>query len=235
MRLSERRYEAEDVRCDRWTIYYLDFEPLFAVLRAIGVYAIGLFHRWGVIALMKSSGGHLQAEAEPSLHENQDRHGSFTLKGRRSSVIRASFVAAIFLLSCNAEVDPDPAPVLNTEAHERSDVPWQDSPVQADHRWRFLSSTKTGQGFQIKGAWEITLRNTSEDAVWVANVSRLSFHDINGFQVADYNPKVSRRYLAAGETLPLSGNFQFEIATIELANSITRMGVWASFRESPFD
>lgn len=46
MRLWERRYEAEDVRRARWTIYYLDFEPMFVILHEIGVYAIGLFHHW---------------------------------------------------------------------------------------------------------------------------------------------------------------------------------------------
>lgn len=46
MCLSKRRYEAEDVRRARWTIYYLDFEPMFVILHEIGVYAIGLFHHW---------------------------------------------------------------------------------------------------------------------------------------------------------------------------------------------
>lgn len=46
MRLWERRYEAENVRRARWTIYYLDFEPMFVILHEIAVYAIGLFHRW---------------------------------------------------------------------------------------------------------------------------------------------------------------------------------------------
>ena len=57
MRLSERRYEAEDVRRARWTIYYLDFEPLFVILHEIGVYAIGLFQRW---AQENSKGGRLR-------------------------------------------------------------------------------------------------------------------------------------------------------------------------------
>lgn len=57
MRLKKRRYEAEAVGHGRWTIYYLDFEPLFVILHEIGVYAIGLFHRW---ARENSKGEHPQ-------------------------------------------------------------------------------------------------------------------------------------------------------------------------------
>ena len=46
MRLFERRYEAEDVGRSRWTVYYLDFEPLFEMLDQIGVHASALFERW---------------------------------------------------------------------------------------------------------------------------------------------------------------------------------------------
>ena len=46
MRLFERRYEAEDVGRSRWTVYYLDFEPLFEMLDQIGVYAGALLERW---------------------------------------------------------------------------------------------------------------------------------------------------------------------------------------------
>ena len=46
MRLSERRYEADDIRRSRWTIYYLDFEPMFEMLGGIQTYATTLFNRW---------------------------------------------------------------------------------------------------------------------------------------------------------------------------------------------
>lgn len=46
MRLFERRYESEDVGHSRWTVYYLDFEPLFEMLDQIGVHASALFERW---------------------------------------------------------------------------------------------------------------------------------------------------------------------------------------------
>ena len=46
MRLFERRYEAEDVGRSRWTVYYLDFDPLFEMLDQISVHASELLKRW---------------------------------------------------------------------------------------------------------------------------------------------------------------------------------------------
>ena len=45
MRLFERRYEAEDVGRSRWTVYYLDFDPLFEMLDQINIYASELLKR----------------------------------------------------------------------------------------------------------------------------------------------------------------------------------------------
>ena len=46
MRLFERRYEAEDLGRSRWTVYFLDFQPLFATLDQMAVHASALFERW---------------------------------------------------------------------------------------------------------------------------------------------------------------------------------------------
>lgn len=46
MRLHLRRYEAEDIGQSRWTIYYVEFEPVFEMLGGIGVHAAARFKRW---------------------------------------------------------------------------------------------------------------------------------------------------------------------------------------------
>ena len=146
---------------------------------------------------------------------------------------------AMFLLACDTERGSDkthPVPVsLSTETHEMTGVRWEGSRVEVDWRWRFLSSKETTQGFQITGAWEFTLHNLSPDTSWVATVHRLSFKDDQGFQVAEYAPRnyvIRRRKLSAQDRDTLSGNFQFHVAKVELANSITHMNAWASFREA---
>ena len=45
MRLHTRRYEAEDVRCARWTVYFVDFEPVFELLYGVAGYAAELLER----------------------------------------------------------------------------------------------------------------------------------------------------------------------------------------------
>ena len=45
MRLHLRRYEAEDIKQGRWTIYFVEYEPLFEMLAGIRDHATTLFKR----------------------------------------------------------------------------------------------------------------------------------------------------------------------------------------------
>lgn len=57
MRLFERRYEAEDVGRSRWTVYFLDFQPLFEMLDQMAVHASTLFERWAQNTPPKGNAG----------------------------------------------------------------------------------------------------------------------------------------------------------------------------------
>ncbi len=105
--------------------------------------------------------------------------------------MRTGILCLIGLLACNSKpdvVEPSNDVRLNTAPHEEDGLSWEGSPIEADTRWRFLSSRETDEGFDVTGAWEITLRNTS--------------------------------------------GFDIQIASLELANSISTMNLWASFEIS---
>ncbi len=147
--------------------------------------------------------------------------------------MRTGILCLIGLLACNSKpdvVEPSNDVRLNTAPHEEDGLSWEGSPIEADARWRFLSSRETDEGFDVTGAWEITLRNTSGD-VWEANVPRLTFEDGQGFQVAEYY--IGEVVILQGhQSRYRQGNFDIQIASLELANSISTMNLWASFEIS---
>ena len=116
---------------------------------------------------------------------------------------------------------------MDTTPHEVTGLFWEGSPVEVEKRWRFLAARETDEGFEVTGAWSITLHNTSGD-VWKANLSHLTFEDSQDFQIAEYYLGETR-WLQGHETAELQDNFKIPVASIELANSINEMSVWASF------
>ena len=134
-----------------------------------------------------------------------------------------------FIAACGGDPVTAPTVILNTASHEKLDVSWESSPVRADIRWRFISSQEMQTGVSITGSWNITLRNPSA-STYVVNIGRLSFTDVSGFQIAEYAPVsgVETVTIAPGQTNPRQGNFYISVATVELANTVTDMNVWAS-------
>lgn len=124
-------------------------------------------------------------------------------------------------------------PQLNVAPHERKGVSWEpDAPFTMDIRWRFLSGKETSHGYEAKGAWEITLRNTSGNR-WRAQVWSLSFEDRQGFQIEEYSligPLIDIRF-EENESRLRNGNFYLTLSSLEAANEITKMTVWASFEK----
>lgn len=133
------------------------------------------------------------------------------------------------MLACGSDGISTPKVSLNTTSHEHLGVSWSNSPITADVRWRFISSEERQSGIYTTGAWDITLRNPSS-LPYVVNLTRLVFEDASGFQIAEYDPVsgIDTVTLRAGETRQRQGNFYFSVATVEVANTVTRMGVWAS-------
>ena len=134
------------------------------------------------------------------------------------------------MLACGSDGISTPKVSLNTTSHELLDqCCWGTAPIRMDIRWRFISSEETQSGSFITGAWDITLRNPSS-LTYRVNIGRLAFEDASGFQIAEYDPVsgIDTVTLSAGETRQRQGNFYFSVATVEIANTVTHMGVWAS-------
>ena len=149
--------------------------------------------------------------------------------------LMTGILCLIGLLACDSKpdiVEPSQVVRLDTTSHEHNNRYWEDTLIEADTRWRFLSGRETDEGFEVTGAWEIILRNTSDD-VWEANPSNLVFEDKQGFQIAEYYiGRIFPWILQGHQTKILKGNFVIRVASIELANSISEMSVWASFKIS---
>lgn len=88
----------------------------------------------------------------------------------------------------------------------------------------------TETGLKVTGGYTILLTNETT-ADLEAEVSRLVFEDTSGIQIAEHF--ISDRFpLEAGKALTRQGNFEIEVASIKVANSVTHMTVWASFTEN---
>lgn len=146
--------------------------------------------------------------------------------------LTALVFTAILVLSCGAKqptgtTDSD---ILNTLPHSASGTSWDNSPISGDTEWRFVSHKNLSGDIEVTGAWSLTLKNPSSTDYQVT-IGRLVFEDTQGFQIAEYAPilGVETVTVEAGKDNLRKGNFTITLASISLANSITRMGVWASF------
>ena len=158
---------------------------------------------------------------------------------------RAAIALMLFSLGCSEKgTEPEregsheqtEEPVsqeLNVKPRERNDLSWEpDAPFTMDIRWRFQSGKETNHGYEVKGAWEISLRNTSGNR-WRAQVWRLSFEDMQGFQVEEFSligPLIDILF-EENESRLQNGNFYLTLSSIEAANEITKMTVWATFEK----
>ena len=137
---------------------------------------------------------------------------------------------ACHILACGDKAVLDPQVIsLNTTSHEQATVQWQGTTIQADVKWRFISAEESLNGqINISGAWTITFTNTGNDT-YVINITRLVFEDAQGFQLAEYTRTftIDEFTLAGSQTQARQGNFQFVVASIDMANKITKMNVYA--------
>ena len=116
---------------------------------------------------------------------------------------------------------------LDTEPREMIGIAWEEYPFEVDLQWVFQSSKETDKGIDVLGAWKLTLRNTSDDE-WKVHLIRVGFVDGQGFQVAEHH--INESFVVEGqESSELQGNFDMQVASIQLANSISGVTVWAKF------
>ena len=153
---------------------------------------------------------------------------------------KTACLIALLLTACSEkgtepETDGSVSQVLNVKPRERNDISWEpDAPLTMDIRWRFLNGEETTHGYEVKGAWQITLHNTSENR-WRGKVWSLSFFDRQGFLISSFSsshriPLIDIRF-EGNESFLRNGNFYLTLRSPETANEITKMVVIAFFEK----
>jgi hypothetical protein len=156
--------------------------------------------------------------------------------------LRTTFIPLILLMGvlvqgCGEKIPVSSIPppsdsTLSIVSHESSGKSWPNSPVTADVSWRFISYVAKSSGVDVTGAWSVSWTNPSTSR-YEASIGRLVFEDKEGFQLGEFNPilDVDKTTIEPSETRQRKGNFTVSLSSLSVANSVTRMGVWASFTE----
>jgi hypothetical protein len=135
----------------------------------------------------------------------------------------AIYVMALVAFGCGSD---EISEVLITEVHSEAGGSWPESDMTATEvRWRLFELDENG----LRGSFSFTWQN--EKSVPQLAGYELRFVDASGFEIDRYPPAdyLTRMVPAAG-TAAASGNFVLnDVTTIELANSIAGLEVWAGF------
>jgi len=121
---------------------------------------------------------------------------------------------------------------LDTSLHT-ANASWDSIAITASVRWRFLHSTAGSGGVVVTGSYDMTFDNhTGRD--YTVGLSKLGLENIDGVALAQVTPArtsawVFSRYLSAGAYTETADNFTVTLPSVQTANSITHMNVWASF------
>lgn len=177
------------------------------------------------------------------------------------ATVLSMVIASLMGLDCSTEkpsqgllIEP-PTPQLNTELHtEAGYYEVFGSRFGIEKTWRFLSYNRLDSGFDIAGVFRLVWKNSTNKSV-VVTQGHLIFRDKYDLQIArcpvvgygDTPNGLSDKYDAirealnwrlksqlmveANQTRQKDGNFTIHVDSIEIANSIVRMSVSASFEQ----
>tara|TARA_Y100000588_G_C14215240_1_gene908501 strand:- start:818 stop:1237 length:420 start_codon:yes stop_codon:yes gene_type:complete len=127
-------------------------------------------------------------------------------------------VVILVLMGCSNPVG------LDTESHWNQ-VTYSFPNLTARVDWRFISQTKIENGIQVQGAYRVTFVRIglpSEDSRITIEMRALRFEDEEKFMVARdrfvFSPEFSMRPVSSHTEI---GKFEFEVASIKVANSIS--------------
>ena len=149
---------------------------------------------------------------------------------RMFPVLVMVLVFSMLFIGCGKDCPTCPeTSELNTSPHLVSSGFWGDGEIEADDTWRFISYSESESGIIVIVSWNITLRNMSSSKYRVL-IKRFTFEDKDGFQIFEsYNERgFVNITLDADESRNLQGNLNLDLQSLEVANSITKMGIWAS-------
>ena len=130
-------------------------------------------------------------------------------------------------------IETDKYTELNTDVHTETGGYWEvlDGRVNTSRKWRLFSFKEVEGEIEIQGGYTITWINNTTKKVKI-EATRLVFEDDNGIQVTDYYLSGAIDVtLEPGETRDRDGDFLITVGNVRVANSISRMGIYASFTE----
>jgi len=139
---------------------------------------------------------------------------------------RSAALLALALAACGDDpVAPPPPLVLNVSAHTEALHEWGNGVAADDVGWRLISVTSEG----LRGAYNMRWVNGTPSGVEISY--ELRFYDASGFELDRYPPVFSiSQSVPAFDERAASGNFTLpDVTSIEAANEIARMQIWASF------
>lgn len=148
------------------------------------------------------------------------------------------YLILILLLTFTACSEDKPtessAPVLDRTTHSWTGISWNGVDyVEADTKFRMLYVNNEG----LKVSWILEFRNTHPTRTTEVNINRLVFEDKDGFQLAEHVLSFPALGSVVKVTLPPNSNSTYKnestvrIYDVDIANSIERMNVWASFTQ----
>ena len=142
-------------------------------------------------------------------------------------------IILLFAANCDRDDGVSSKLALDTTPHSIVNMYWSSGHISADINWRFISSEETEGGITVTGAWKVELRNAGSIRYEVA-ITKFTFEDEDEFQIALYDPgkyDIIDVTLDPEESTHRQGNFTIEVASVDIANSIVFMTLWARINE----
>lgn len=151
-----------------------------------------------------------------------------------SVVLILCLIASLTLLHCSKGTEPER---LNTKGHEELGGYWEDV---LDGRmrvhevaWRFLSHKEEEGKIVVTVSYNLTFTNATSKTVTIKYY--LHFYDREDFLIAE-GGRLESDWVWGFSVEPnrsreRPGTVEIDVANVGVANSITTMKVWASFKE----
>jgi hypothetical protein len=120
-------------------------------------------------------------------------------------------------------------PKLDTNVYKFTGAHWPETTIYADYGYKFLSYVKTTTGITVTVSWNTLISNTG-DINYRIKISRFTYEGLDGFQIAEYYPiplNIVDVTIEAGKSRQDQGNFNINVTSIEEANKIKSMKLWA--------
>ena len=121
-----------------------------------------------------------------------------------------------------------PEPTLSSASQSEVGLTWSDNnDITMDTKWKLLSLSENG----LEISWILDVTNKSFTRSYDVSIGRLVFEDEEGFQLAErkFSFGVEDFSIGPNTSRTRQGVVTVDIYDIDIANSISKMGVWVGF------